>query len=138
MASMRPIRYNCKIWKDIPFERAYFIRDIRNALNENFSLSNYGHGLSWFQVFAVIDPRNFHEPFFYHNKEENGISIQLKLDYENILNASEKEYQQIATLSYLRAIDQLAEFSLKGFNTQQYRTDVENLFETQGWLVKVV
>ena len=65
------------------------------------------------------------------------MTVQLRFDYEAVMKASEEEYQQIAALGYLQAIDELAKYPLKDFDVQRYRKDVEDLFEQQGWLMNV-
>jgi hypothetical protein len=126
-----------RVWKDVPLEKGVFIHSITDLLNENLSLSSYGDGIAEFNFTAVIEPDAFFPDKFRFLKSKKRVDAELRMDYEQAMAASMDAFKGQAVKLYLEAIEKIEAKAVQGFDTPQFKQDVESLFESQGWLMYV-
>ena len=124
-----------RVWKDIPLEKGIFVHSITDLLNDNLSLTTYGDGIIEFNFTAIIEPEEFFSDKFRYTKSKKRIDTELRMDYEQALNASINQFKEQIAKLYLAAIKKFEEKSVQNFNLSQFREDVESLFESQGWMM---
>jgi hypothetical protein len=82
-----------------------------------------------------VQQSDFHKERFYYSKKRHEIYIEKNLPYEQVEQATEGEVLQLMAQLYVRLIDDYPNLRLPDFDHRKFKKDVQNLFETQGWLV---
>ena len=65
------------------------------------------------------------------------VDAEVRLDYNAAFTVKEDEhaFKSFIAVAFLEVIDQLQSLEIKNFDFTRLKTDLENLFEAQGWLI---
>lgn len=109
---------------------------IRQSLNQNISLRSYGTGVHEIAyIFVAIRPTNtLHGEMVRYYKAKKEVFIQKKLPFELVEAYSEAEVLPLMANTYLQSLQDLIKRKISDFDTKQLYTDVQQLFQTKGWL----
>lgn len=109
---------------------------IRQSLNQNISLRSYGTGVHEIAyIFVAVRPTNtLHGEMMRYYKAKKEVFIQKKLPFELIEAYSEAEVLPLMANTYLQSLQDLTKRKISDFDTKQLHTDVQQLFQAQGWL----
>ena len=107
---------------------------LRELLNQNISLSNYGSVSHVGFTPIAIQGDGRHQSIGY-KEEDKSIDINLQLDYRVVKQATTKEEMTSWLARYLlAAIPLFAEVPVPHFQISSFRQDIFDLFQKQGWL----
>ncbi len=123
-----------RIWKDIPFDRAIFIHDLKNPINKHINLNQYGTGLHFYNFTAVIEPEAFFPDKHHYLVKEKCFEAEIRMDFAAVKDANLAAFQTMVVQSFLTTVDWLGQLQLEHFNARQLRNDLTALFTKKGWL----
>lgn len=127
------------IWHEVGEKVAFENTNLmKEALNQNLRLSDYGSGLNAIAViFIAVQPDNtIHEEEMKYNRRKKEAYIQTKLPFELVEQYERPQVLRLMAATYLRTIKDLPKLKIPDFDYQRFSKDVERLFEGRGWLVK--
>lgn len=109
---------------------------IRQSLNQNISLRSYGTGVHEIAyIFVAIRPTNtLHGEMMRYYKAKKEVFIQKKLPFELVEAYTESEVLSLMANTYLQSLEDLTKRKISDFDIKQLHTDVQQLFQTKGWL----
>ena len=113
---------------------------LQPKLNEEISNKNYGQGIfHWGYISICCPPELYNGGFFKeikkYTKKRKEIDIRLRIAYEAMLKANEKEVYKLFCDSFLRSIDIAEnELEIKDFDFRAFRKDLTDLFRKEGWI----
>lgn len=112
---------------------------IRQSLNQAISLRSYGTGVHEIAyVFVALRPTNtLHGEMMRYYKTKKEVFIQKKLPFELVELYTESEVLSLMANTYLQSLQDLIKRKISDFDTKQLYTDVQQLFQTKGWLNEV-
>lgn len=124
-------------WKDFT-PHGFNLIGLEDALN-TLTLSKYGNGIKTLKFIPmVLSPENrIHEEEIEYSRRKRELNIQLKLDYQEVINAGLVGFLPLVGQLLLRAIDESPQQRIKDFNWSAFRQDIENLLSANGWLLSV-
>ena len=101
---------------------------------------NYGQGINFWGHILICDEPIIYEAGFFpeikkYRKAKKEVELRLRINYENMLTANEKEVNRIICESLLRGVD-IAENELKinDFDLIALRKDLMTLFKQEVWI----
>ena len=113
---------------------------IRQAINTNFSLSNYGTGVKeiGFIFVAALPTSSIHGETLRFYKAKKEVFIQKKLPYELVEAYEAPQVLHLMAQTYLQSLRELvAKRKIEDFDGARLMADVQALFAEQGWLTPV-
>ena len=125
-------------WRDFQ-PHALSVVHLEEALNKHLCLNDYGPAMTSFNFIPmVLSPENrIHEEEIEYSRRKRELNIQLKLDYQEVINAGLVGFLPLVGQLLLRAIDESPQQRIKDFNWSAFRKDIENLLSANGWLLSV-
>lgn len=120
------------------------IRMARNIIEGKIKLfvknKNYGESIIDWGYITICDvPEIYEAGFFkeikkYSNKKKE-VEFRLRIDYDKMLKANEKETFRLICESILRSIDIAeSELKIKDFDFSSFRNDLTHLFRKENWI----
>jgi len=109
---------------------------IHEVLNTYIDLSKYGEGIAMIDfTFVAVKPNNTrHGNDAKYNPKDKTLTLQLNLSYPHLKLADKQEaLSMMATLFYI-SIDLYEGLHIPDFDTKAFKTDIDHLFESKGWL----
>ncbi len=136
-----------EVYKTVSDKLMKLQNQIEHKINQFLENKNYGDGLEHWRYLSVINPPAIYEAGFFpetkrYVKKEKSVEFRLRIDYEEMLKANEKEASKLICDSILRSVD-IAESELKigknlihikDFDFQSFRNDLTHLFQQEGWI----
>ena len=109
---------------------------IRQSLNQNISLRSYGTGVHEIAyIFVALRPTNtLHGEMVRYYKAKKEVFIQKKLPFELVEAYSEAEVLTLMVNTYLQSLHDLSKRKISDFDSKQLCSDVQQLFQAEGWL----
>lgn len=125
-------------WKDFT-PHGFNLLSLENALNDRLNLSDYGPAISSFNFIPMIlTPNNrVHEEEIAYVPKKRELDIQLKVDYQQAINAGVNGFLPLVGEVLLKGIDEASQENIQDFDWPRFRADVANLLSESGWLVRV-
>lgn len=115
-----------------------------NAISKEIELSikdkDYGQGVFYWGYITICCPPEFYSAGFFkeikkYTKKDKEVELRLKIDYEAMLKADDKEVFRLISESLLSGIDIAEnEFSISDFSFNTFRNDLKELFKRKGWI----
>ncbi|GJM33371.1 MAG: hypothetical protein DHS20C18_23720 [Saprospiraceae bacterium] len=133
----KPFSVTARAWKDVPLEKGVFIHSLTDLINEQIKLSDYGTGVAEYNFTAIIEPDEFFPTKYRYLKSKKRIDAEIRMGYEQALNATQDDFKGLVTRLYLDTIDLLEKENIQDFDLKRFRQDLEDLFERMGWVVSV-
>lgn len=113
---------------------------IEDKIKKIISDKNYGRGVSYWGHIIICMEEHIYEAGFFkeikkYMKKNTEVELRLRVDYDAMFRANEREASNLIINSVLRGID-VAETELKitDFDFSAFRKDLTDLFKKEGWL----
>lgn len=116
----------------------------RNSIEEKMrsliGIKDYGIDINhWGHIVICCSPKLYEAGFFKeikkYRKKDKELELRLRIDYEKMLKADEKEVNRLTCESILRGVDIAeSEFKIKDFNFALFRQDLLSFFQKEGWI----
>ncbi len=132
-----PFSVTARVWKEVPLEKGVFIHSLTDLLNEQLSLSDYGTGITEYNFTPIIEPKEFFPTKYRYDSSKKLIDAEIRMDYEQVINATLDDFKGLTARLYLDTIDLLEKENIQDFDLKRFRQDLEDLFERMGWVVSV-
>lgn len=125
-------------WKDFTPHGVNLVI-LENALNKKLCLKAYGSGITSFNFIPmVLTPNNrVHEEEIAYTPKKKELDIQLKVDYQQAINAGVNGFLPLVGEVLLKGIDEAGQKNIHDFDWPRFRRDVEQLLSQNGWLLPV-
>lgn len=130
----KPFSATSRVWREVAMDKCIVIYSMNALLNDTLQFLDYGLGVEVFNFTAIIEPREFFPTKFRYLKKKKRMDAEVRMDYQQAMEASLDEFKSLVAKTYLQAIDLLASKKIPDFDMPRFRRDVEQLFEHQGWL----
>ena len=129
--------FNSITWHEVPKEYVLFIGEVGELLSSKLKLSQYGNGLKQiFFVPIIKKPSNtIHETKYRFFPRKKEIDAEVRMDYKAVMQASSKEFKVMLAHLFLVTLTQFKQENIQDFDIDALKTDVEDIFEAQGWMV---
>ena len=112
---------------------------LQDKLNQYLNIKDYSTSLRLILIIYVshgMSPR-LHPNSISYSKKKQSLVLQYRLKGDKMLEKSQSQNLQTLTLAYLEALKEAKEKKrIKDFDFDKFRTDVAELFEAEGWLMK--
>ncbi|HMQ48845.1 MAG TPA: Imm44 family immunity protein [Saprospiraceae bacterium] len=130
-----PFSATSRVWREVAMDKCIVIYSMNHMLNHALNFSDYGLGIEVFNFTVIIEPREFFPTKFRYVKKKKRMDAEVRMDYQQAMDASLDEFKSLVANTYLQAIDLLATKKIPDFDMPHFRHDVVQLFEQKGWLV---
>lgn len=116
------------------------INKISSEVNRYLENKKYGAGLKlWGFIGIVMKPGLLGPEFFKeikrYRKSKEETEFRLKIDYDQVVKADEKDTSRLICESILRSIEiARAEFKIPNFDLDIFEADIRECFKKQGWV----
>lgn len=100
----------------------------------------YGDGVIFWGHICISCPSDFYKSGFFkeikkYTKKNKEVEMRLRIDYEMMLDADQKEVFRLICESILKSIDIAEkELKIKSFDFIAFRNDLKDLFKQEGWI----
>lgn len=126
-----PFLFSSITWREISakVDHAY-LKQMEDVLSKSIDLKDYGTGVKNIGfVYLAIKPDNkLHEEFIEYNPKEKSIYAQIKLPYEQVLEADQEAMHQLMKDTYLVMLQSLADENIPDFDVAKLQVDVQAVF----------
>jgi hypothetical protein len=133
----KPFSVTARVWKGVPMEKGVFIHSLSDLLNAELQLADYGNGVAEVNFTAIIEPEEFFPAKYRYLKSKKRIDAEMRMDYDQVVNAAIGEFKGLVAQLYLDTLDLLETERITDFDLKKFRQDLEDLFARQGWIVSV-
>lgn len=131
---------SAEVYKTVDRQLLSAQNPIEQKMKSSFKDKNYGKGVEYWGYISIVNPPKFYDAGFLieikkYSKKKKEVEFRLRIDYDRMLKADEKEAFRLVCNSILRSVD-IAENELKinDFDFQSFRTDLQTLFRKEGWI----
>lgn len=113
---------------------------IEKKVNEYLEHKNYGGGMILWGYMSIVLPSDLLPPSFFqeikrYRKNKKETEFRLKIDYDQLVKADEKDTHRLICESILRSIEiARTEFKIVDFDLDVFEKDLKECFKKQGWV----
>lgn len=112
-------------------------KKIISLINEK----NYGNDVTFWGYISISNPSKLYDAGFFkeikkYSKKKKEVECRLRIDYDKMIKADEKEALRLVCESILRSVDIAEkELKIKNFDFTVFRDDLLTLFRREHWIL---
>ena len=116
------------------------LKIIEKKVNDYLENKNYGEGVILWGYIGIVLPSGLLPPSFFqevkrYSKSKKETEYRLKLDYDQLVKADEKERYFLICESILRSIEiARTELKIPNFDLSEFEKDLKECFKKEGWV----